>query len=49
MTKEWLKNLKVGQKIDALDYTNQWYTAEVTEKVDDIVRLNILFFWGQAC
>jgi len=31
LTKSWLKNLKKGDKVDALDYTNNWFTAEITK------------------
>jgi len=33
LTKKWLKTLKKGDKIDALDYTNNWFTAEIIKVV----------------
>jgi len=35
LTKKWLKNLDVGDRVDALDYTNHWFTAEVVQRKRD--------------
>merc|ERR1719471_365077 len=32
LTRNWLKNLEVGDRVDALDYTNHWFTAEIVQK-----------------
>merc|ERR1719461_502224 len=36
---EWRNNLEVGQKIDALDNVQMWYTATIVEKEGDEVRV----------